>query len=227
LPIPPPDLRFLVAGTTSISWFLEGGSLGADTVRDAMARRGVAIDELDALLDFGCGCGRVLRNWHDLRRAHVHGTDYSPKLVEWCRQNLPFAAVGANQLAPPLAYRDAEFGLVYALSVFSHLTEDLQVPWMHELTRVLKPGGHLLMSTHGESYSDRLTEGERRRFASGLLVVKNDLKAPGSNTCAAYHPAEYVREELARGLELLEHVSQGARGNPHQDLYVFRKPDLV
>src|SRR5712664_3668768 len=56
LPIPPPDLLFLVAGTTSISWFLEGGARAADTVRGAMERRGVALDDL-VILDFGCGCG--------------------------------------------------------------------------------------------------------------------------------------------------------------------------
>lgn len=229
LPIPPPDLLFLVAGTTSISWFLQGGSLGADTVRDAMSRSGVAIDDLEAVLDFGCGCGRVLRHWHGLHGTRVFGTDYSPKLVQWCRQNLPFADVSVNRLAPPLAYGEAKFDLVYAFSVFTHLTEDLQVPWIIELSRVLKPGGHILVSTHGESYSDRLNKRERLQFANGHLVVKNDVKAPGSNTCAAYHPPAYVVEKLAQGigLDLVEQVPQGARGNPHQDLYVFRKPDLA
>jgi hypothetical protein len=72
-----------------------------------------------------------------------------------------------------------------------------------------------------------LNNGERRQFASGRLVVKNNVKAPGSNTCSAYHPLAYVREALTPGLELVEHVPQGAKGNPHQDLYVLRKPDLA
>lgn len=224
LPIPPPDLLFLVAGTTSISWFLKGGALAATTVSDAMERRGIAIDDVDAILDFGCGCGRVLRHWHDLHRARVFGTDYSPRLAKWCRQNLSFSDVEVNQLAPPLAYSDSAFELVYAFSVFTHLTEDLQARWIAELARVLKPGGHLLLSTHGESYSHRLNETERRQFESGRLVVKNDVKSPGSNTCAAYHPFAYVRDRLSVGLECVDFVQEGARGNPHQDLYVLRKP---
>jgi SAM-dependent methyltransferase len=224
LSVPPADLLFLVAGTTSIAWFLEGGARAAGTIREAMERRGVAMGDLEAILDFGCGCGRVLRYWNALHRARMFGTDYSPKLIEWCRQHLPFVDVSVNRLAPPLAYEKAEFGLVYAFSVFTHLTEDLQVPWMQELARVVKPGGYILLSTHGESYSNRLNNGERRQFASGRLVVKNNVKAPGSNTCSAYHPLAYVREELTPGLELVEHVPQGAKGNPHQDLYVLRKP---
>lgn len=224
LPIPPPDLIFLVAATTSISWFLEGGARAANTLRGAMERRGVAIEELGAILDFGCGCGRVLRHWHDLHQPRVFGTDYSPRLIQWSRQNLPFASLDVNQLAPPLAYEDAAFDLVYAFSVFTHLTEDLQVPWMNELSRVLKPGGHLLVSTHGETYLHRLNQAERGQFVRGRLVVKNDVKAPGSNTCAAYHPHAYVRDRLSVNLELVDFQPEGATGNPHQDLYVFHKP---
>ena len=192
-----------------------------------MARRNLALDDLGAILDFGCGCGRVLRHWSSLNRARVFGTDYNPTLVQWCHQHLPFADVTVNQIAPPLAYQNAQFDLVYAFSVFTHLTEDLQVPWMNELSRVLRPGGHVLLSTHGESYEYRLNAAEHREFARGGLVVKNNVKAPGRNTCAAYHPATYVREVLAPGLELIEFVREGARGNPHQDLYVLRKPGLA
>jgi SAM-dependent methyltransferase len=225
LPLPPSDLVFLVAGTTRISWFLEGGALAAETIRKAMARRGLAIAELGAILDFGCGCGRVLRHWHDLPQGRVFGTDYSPKLIRWCRQNLPFANVGTNHMAPPLEYGDDTFDLVYVFSVLTHLTQEFQVPWVRELTRIIRPGGHLLISTHGAAYAGRLSLDESKRFAAGELVVKNNVNAPGSNTCAAYHPFEYVRDRLASGLELAEFVPSGAKGNPRQDLYVLRKPD--
>jgi SAM-dependent methyltransferase len=223
LPIPPSDLIFLVAGTASISWFLRGGTLAMTSIVDILGRHGVDITGLDAMLDFGCGCGRVLRNWHALPHTEIHGTDYNPRLVGWCRQNLPFATFGVNQLSPPLAYGDGQFDLVYALSVFTHLTEELQTAWLTELVRVVKPGGHLVISLHGEAYVHRLDEKERRRFKAGRLVVKNNVKSPGSNTCSAYHPFAYVRDQLAHSLELVEFRAEGAAGNPHQDLYLLRK----
>ena len=227
LPIPSPDLIFLVAGTADISWFLKGGELAATSISEALGASGVSVAELDSILDFGCGCGRVLRNWHSLPHTRVNGTDYNAKLIAWCRANLPFGQFQINQLSPPLAYRDAEFDLVYALSVFTHLTEDLQRSWMTELTRVVKPGGHLIISAHGDRYLHRLNDEEHRRFESGQLVVKNNVKSPGSNTCSAYHPVAYVRDQLAAGLEVVGFIPHGARGNPQQDLYVLRKPSYA
>jgi SAM-dependent methyltransferase len=224
LPIPPADLRFLVAGTVDIGWFLEGGARGARTIMAAAARTGEQIEELEAVLDFGCGCGRVLRHWYPLRATKVFGTDYNATLAGWCRDNLPFARVGINKLTPWLDYAGGSFDLVYALSVFSHLTHDLQVPWVRELARVIKPGGRLMLSVHGEAYVSRLTAEERKLFAAGGIVVKNNLNAPGANTCAAYHSSAYVRDVLAVGLDVLEFVPEGAKGNPRQDLYVLGKP---
>lgn len=225
LPIPPSNLIFLVAGTADIAWFLKGGSLAAASITEAMRRNGVAIEQLDSILDFGCGCGRVLRHWHSLPHTRVSGVDYNAALVEWCRGNLPFAEVRTNQLSPPLPHSNAEFDLVYALSVFTHLTQELQTSWIGELARVVKPGGHLVISTHGERYIHRLNDQERRDFDAGRLVVKNNTKAPGSNMCSAYHPVAYVRDHMAPGLELVEFIPEGAKGNPRQDLYILRKPE--
>src|SRR5450631_4190233 len=79
LPIPPASLRFAVAGTASISWFLEAGALAFDSNRETLARNGVAVEKLGSVLDFGCGCGRVLRRWHSVAGPTVSGCDYNPR----------------------------------------------------------------------------------------------------------------------------------------------------
>jgi len=223
LPVPPPQLIVRVAGTADVDWFLEGGRLGAASVRGALQKQGVALEGLDAMLDFGCGCGRVTRNWAGLpETVQVAGTDLSRPAVDWCRRNLPFARFEENALDPPLVFGHESFDLVYALSVFTHLTAELQVAWRDELRRVLRPGGFLLVTTHGRSYLPRLTDDERERFERGELVVRWGDVA-GTNLCSAYHPERYLRGTFADGFAFLELEPEGARGNPTQDLVLLRK----
>jgi hypothetical protein len=94
---------------------------------------------------------------------------------------------------------------------------------MNELARIVRPGGHLLLTTHGEHYLGALNEDERRAFERGELVVREE-EAGGSNVCGAYHPPGYVRDTLARGLELREFAPKAALFSPRQDVYLLRKP---
>jgi SAM-dependent methyltransferase len=221
LPLPPPRLRTYVSGAPDLRAYVEGGKLAEKTVRGAFDRAGVAIGSLQAILDFGCGCGRVLRRWRDLH-ARVCGTDANSAAVSWCRTHLPFVEVGVNRLEPPLAYGEASFDLVYAFSVLTHLPVKTQLAWRDELRRVLRPGGLLLLSVCGDAYIDRLTRKERRIYADGDCVVRRP-SAAGANICLTFHPPAFVRNRLADGWDFLEHAPRGALGNPHQDLVVLRK----
>jgi SAM-dependent methyltransferase len=215
--LPPRRLMVRVAGTANGEWFLRSGRAAYDAVAAH-----VPLDEVDAVLDFGCGCGRVLRYWGD-HPGTVAGSDQDAAAVDWCRSNLTFARVERNELAPPLVFAADSFDLVYALSVFTHLTEELQGAWRDELRRVLRPGGRLLLTAHGRSYIPRLEPAEREAFERGELVVRWG-ELPGSNLCSAYHPEPYVRDTLARGFDIVEIDQEGALGNPTQDLIVLRRP---
>jgi SAM-dependent methyltransferase len=222
LPLPSFKARFLVAGSADVEGFLEFGRLGARTVREAVERRGRTLEQCSPLLDFGCGCGRVLRHWHGLPEVEVHGTEMNEYLVEESRRCVPFARVGLNRAAPPLAYADGQFGLIYAFSVFTHLNDELQKGWRDELRRILRPGGLLLVTTHGEPYVARLDEAERAAYREGRCVVQGG-EYEGANMCTTYHPESYVRETLAVGFEVVDYVPQGALGNPVQDLWVLQR----
>lgn len=222
LPVPPAHLILLVTGTADLEWYVEGGRRAAVSLKSLLERSGVDLARLRAILDFGCGCGRVTRHWRGLP-AEVFGCDYNRHLVDWCRRNLAFARFAPNELRPPLPHPDGRFDFVYALSVFTHLPEALQRPWMEEMARVIQPGGHLAVSLHGRRYARELTDEERRAFDAAQLVVRQG-DSPGSNVCGAYHPEDYVRRTLAAGLfDVADFVPEGALGNPHQDLYLLRR----
>jgi SAM-dependent methyltransferase len=224
VPLPPARLRAQIGPLhADAAFFLRSGGSQADLVRDLVRDDGTAIEELDTILDFGCGCGRILRHWSGLEHTRVYGCDIDPRMVEWCAANLPFADVAVTELSPPLPYADATFDLLYAFSVFTHLSEELQHAWIREVRRVLRPGGYLLISTLGEYYVSRkrLSESERASFARGELVVLYERSA-GTSLCSAYHPPEYVRDTLARGLDVVAFRPAVAGGG--HDVHLLRKP---
>jgi SAM-dependent methyltransferase len=216
-------MLFQVAGTNDIPWFLASGARGAESLRGILAKHGLDLEKFEAILDFGCGVGRVMRHWNRLQGPRLYGTDYNPELIGWCKQNLLFASFLVNPLVGILEYENEKFDLIYALSVFTHLTEDQQIGWIEELSRVLRPGGYLLITTHGSWYCKDLLPEDQARFRQGELVVHGTEHA-GENTCAAFHPESYVRSKLARGMTVVDFIPEGALGNPRQDAYLLRKP---
>jgi SAM-dependent methyltransferase len=224
LPLPPARLRAQVGPKhADADYFLRSGRQQAEIVRTLVEEAGSSVERFDAILDWGCGCGRVLRNWSTLSETRVAGCDLNPKMVEWCARNLAFADVLVNGLSPPLPYADESFDLVYAFSVLTHLDVELQRAWTRECRRVLRPGGYFLFSTLGEHYLSlaRLTDDERRRFESGDVVVLYE-GSPGTSLCSAYHPPEYVRTKLTDDYEYVSF--HPALDYGRHDIHLARKP---
>ncbi len=220
-PLPPDVLRLMVAGTDDADWFLTAGRRAAESLTSLLAKNGIAVETCDSILDFGCGCGRVIRHLRHLP-AELHGCDSNPVAVDWCAEHLPFGRFAVNALESPLDYDAGSFDLVYAFSVFTHLPLRLQTHWMHELRRVLQPGGVLVISLHGDAMLGRLDRAERADYRAGRLVVRGGELA-GTNHCAVFHPPAFVRGAFSAGFEVLEMAPEGAKGNPPQDAWVLRK----
>lgn len=224
LPLPPARLRLLVDGRSADGdRFLSIGEAMFESIRDAVADAGEPEAAPRRILDFGCGCGRVARHWAGVEGVELHGCDYNPELVGWCEDNLPFLTIASNELEPPTPYASQSFDLIYALSVFSHLTETLQRAWVAELGRLLRPDGLLVISVLGHRVQERLGGGERQRFASGELVVQRPRMA-GRNLCTAYHPRSYVEGSLLAEFTQIREFRLGAPKMPlMQDAYVARR----
>ncbi|MGE0825140.1 MAG: class I SAM-dependent methyltransferase [Candidatus Binatia bacterium] len=222
LPLPPPELIALVTGMPQVQPFYWSGLLGARCIRGLLNKNGVVVDQCRAILDFGCGCGRIMRHWNTLAGPELFGTDYNPYLVHWCQTALPFASFSTNTLTPPLAYVNEQFDLIYTISIFTHLEEPLQIAWMQELTRLLRPGGLLFLTVHGSTHLHRLSEEQQRNFRAGKLVFSQP-ELSGSNHCATYHPEAYVRKVLAKDLRIIDFVPGGAK-DANQDVFLLQKP---
>lgn len=222
IPIPPSELIFSATGTRNVRWFLESGAQTAASFREALERIGRPLDTFHDVLDLGCGCGRVLRQWETVQGPQFYGTDYNPRGIQWGKSNLKFVRYSSNLLTPPLPFAAAKFDLCYAVSVFTHLPESLQRPWIEELHRVIEPGGILLLTLSGEGDLVRVTAAESESFFAGNIIVVDDALA-GTNLCGVYHPQSYVRRNWSDLFEIKKVYEQGARGVPKQDLYVLQR----
>jgi SAM-dependent methyltransferase len=204
LAVPPRRLRVLVAGTPDLERFLRSGEAQASYLRELLVQIGRPLQDIDSILDFGCGCARITRWFSDLAHTRIDGCDYNIELVDWCNANIPFIRARATKLQPPMPYQEKSFDFLYAFSVFTHLSAELAREWMTELRRVIKPGGLLWFTLHGESYRERLLPEEKARFDAGEIVVWLP-EVQGTNLCGAYWPEASVRRMLGEGFELLSH----------------------
>jgi SAM-dependent methyltransferase len=151
LPIPPAEMRALVGPTDPDGYDNPTGSAVFPHVGDAGYK---------AVLDFGCGCGRLARQFiqQDPRPRRYVGVDLHAGMIAWCERNLAPAAPGfafvhhdvrysgfnPGEDKPrvlPLPAEDGSMSLVVAVSVFTHILEDDAEHYLQEIARVLRPGG--------------------------------------------------------------------------------------
>jgi len=176
------------------------------------------------ILDWGCGPGRIIRHMPDFldEESRVFGTDYNAASIEWCKTNLPKIDFNLNGLEADLPYDGDFFDYIYGISIFTHLSEKMHYEWMAELHRVLKPGGILMLTLHGDAFIPKLSKAELADYSKGEIVIRGHVKE-GHRTFAAFHPKGFT-DKLFKQFDVLEHIAQRAgAGKPQQDIWVVRK----
>ena len=154
----------------------------------------------------------------------LHSTNIQTYLIisEWAKKNISGVSFDLNMLNPPLTYDNGVFDLIYAISVFTHLSEQNALNWIDELHRVLKPNGILLITTTGElNYQTELLDHERKVYESKGVVVR-DQYPEGKKMYLTNHNPAYVRSTLLRKFKILEHVPNGFP-MMKQELWIVRK----
>jgi len=100
-----------------------------------------------AILDVGCGTGRLLRAAEDLfPAARLEGVDAASEMVRYAQAALPAGSRirFQNAVAEKLPFGKAEFDLVFSTMTFHHWAD--QRAGIAEVARVLAPGGRWLLA---------------------------------------------------------------------------------
>lgn len=211
--VPPAMLRFRVCETTDLSVFFAVGEKTAQYLEENLAGTGVSLRDFGRVLDFGCGAGRTLR-WLTARFPEVHfsGCDVDADAIAWCQRNLPGADYRTNGPVPPASFPDVSFDLVYAISVFTHLSLEHQQLWLSELHRLLKPGGLLLFTVHGEGAWQSLPPDKQEKIRREGFHFETSTKLRGivpEGYHTAYHNESGVRWILGDSFRVLAYNPGG------------------
>lgn len=177
------------------------------------------------ILDWGCGPGRIIRHIPNVigNGCEYFGTDYNEKTIAWCSKNLPNIQFNKNSLNAKLPYEDNYMDVIYGISIFTHLSEQLHFEWFDELYRILKPNGIMFLTTQGENFKVKLTDSEIAKYDNNQLVVRGHVKE-GHRTYSAFQPQGFMRR-LFKDVEILDHIeTQPENGNwLPQDIWIIKK----
>jgi SAM-dependent methyltransferase len=161
------------------------------------------------VLDFGCGAGRTLRHFAaETAEAELWGCDIDEPSIHWMSDNVcPPFRVFANSSEAPLDQPGASFDLIWAISVFTHLT-DSWAPWLAELHRLLADGGLLYLTFMGRGMSQLITGEEWDETRIGMNVLRYgqswDLGGP-----MVMHAPWWIEAHWGRAFEILSLVPDG------------------
>jgi SAM-dependent methyltransferase len=226
VPLPPREIQLWVGKFERDEDFID---TGRRTVRLMVELAGLAPDR--AVLDVGCGCGRVARALTEYLSpaGRCFGFDVGEEPITWCQEHItsrfpafvfahvdvhnavyhPDGAIGPEEFRFPCA--NASFDLVLLESVFTHMLPPGAEHYAREAARVLRPGGHLLASHHlmDDAAQEAVTAGTTVFEFRHPLGPATTLDAKEPQVGLAYDPDYAERMLTDAGLR----VTARRRGN--------------
>ncbi len=224
LPVPPSDLlqRIGLSGATELAPLYEQSGRA-----DRKLIESLLPGDWDwhgkRVLDFGCGVGRVIRQFAaEAGEAEFWGCDLDRTSIEWAQRNLePPLHFFESDEAPGLPQQDGYFDLIYAFSVYTHFTENW-AGWLLEHHRVLAEGGYLLATFLGEGMSEPLIgeSWDENRIGMNPLLHDNPWAQGGP---IALNSPWWIRAHWGRAFEIVELRPRMVEGVPSHGLVLARK----
>jgi hypothetical protein len=100
------------------------------------------------ILDFGCGWGRLMRLMsYFVDSANLYGCDAWESSLNYVRQARVAGSIARSAVQlDELPFRDVEFDLIYAFSVFTHLPKSLMLKYLQTFRRSIADRGLVIIT---------------------------------------------------------------------------------
>jgi len=234
----PEQFQLQNVGASSWSVFLGHADRMSDEIKAELRSLLGPAKDSHKVLDFGCGIGRVaLKLWME-EKLPTHGCDINPEAIKYLGEQLkggPELAV--TNYTPPLPYADNFFDAIFSISIWTHLPPELQMPWLEEMHRILKPGGHALISISSvdslptrkqrlpmwEKYTEEDLEREGLLFVEYRYLKQTPEAYPGVTESygSALHDFDFVRKSWGQLFSCVEIKPRAVHDS--QDLVIVTK----
>lgn len=161
------DPRFAALDTTSEEYASTQEEAGYRLYRDFLANY-ISQEPGRRVLDVGCGLGRAVAALAEAG-YEACGIDLPCVAPYWARQGRDSSVFFCGE-ATQLPFRSNYFDTIYSLGVIEHLGVEIPIDrwqarqrYAHELLRVLRPGGRLLLSCPNKSFPVDVQHGPESR----------------------------------------------------------------
>ncbi len=227
LPLPDSPRLLRTTGNDNVTNFRLTGLSTAVKLRETVASLARDFSSIAAILDWGCGCGRIARFCPDWQG--FAGVDIDADNAAWCHDHLPPGRFESIPLFPPTPLPERTFDLIFGISVMTHLAEEVQQQWLAELHRISAPYAVVLLTILGEHAASRAGFGVEdflQFLAAGHVFLRTSEAIDDALGNPGYYGTTFVtRDYIERAWSRwfsVDRIVPAYIGN-HQDLVVLRR----
>jgi SAM-dependent methyltransferase len=224
---------FMLASSTpgDIGRYTVGADRFVDILEQSLRECGRDWESVGPVLEIGCGYGRVVRALRQRRPdVEIFVSDVIDEGARWVASE--FSATRIPPMEQAGAKFNNRFGLVYLLSVYTHLRRDMVENNLRRTAAALRPGGTLVFTIHGQHSADTAERYnqywlDKTRLLSGLATAGYYYERYPyyyDEYGLTWFTKEAVQELVRQTAPELKFVSHHPVAlDEHQDVFVYSK----